>query len=180
MFKNGVSVHKQRLCQPFGDDQKNGLDQFKTLEPDTWVKVVKRVKGANFGNIYSNTELLGNIKSTKPLNMTWESYTIFILEIIGMYNTSLQEHLILKIKKLVEKNKLNWINDSPHNLEILFWKRISRTLEKNDIFFKRIELSTIPKQIEKTNFIQKKYDLFFSNDNSLKNKEIDSVNKGID
>lgn len=43
MYKNGLSIHEQRLCQPYGDDQKNGLDQFKALEYDTWSKVVNRV-----------------------------------------------------------------------------------------------------------------------------------------
>ena len=27
MYKNGLSIYEQRLCQPYGDDQKNGLDQ---------------------------------------------------------------------------------------------------------------------------------------------------------
>lgn len=43
MYKNGVSIYEQRLCQPYGDDQRNGLDQFKALEYDTWSKVLNRV-----------------------------------------------------------------------------------------------------------------------------------------
>lgn len=43
MYKNGLSIYEQRLCQPYGDDQKNGLDQFKALEYDTWGKVLNRV-----------------------------------------------------------------------------------------------------------------------------------------
>lgn len=43
MYKNGLSIHEQRLCQPYGDDQRNGIDQFKALEYDTWEKVVNRV-----------------------------------------------------------------------------------------------------------------------------------------
>lgn len=31
-----------------GDDQRNGLDQFKALEYDTWAKVLNRVNGVNF------------------------------------------------------------------------------------------------------------------------------------
>lgn len=48
MYKNGLSIHEQRLCQPYGDDQKNGLDQFKALEYDTWSKVVSRVNRCEF------------------------------------------------------------------------------------------------------------------------------------
>lgn len=43
MYKNGLSIYEQRLCQPYGDDQKNGLNQFKALEYDTWSKVLNRV-----------------------------------------------------------------------------------------------------------------------------------------
>lgn len=43
MYKNGVSIYEQRLCQPYGDDQRNGLDQFKALEYETWGKVLNRV-----------------------------------------------------------------------------------------------------------------------------------------
>lgn len=43
MYKNGVSIYEQRLCQPYGDDQRNGLNQFKALEYDTWSKVLNRV-----------------------------------------------------------------------------------------------------------------------------------------
>ena len=64
MYKNGVSIHEQRLCQPYGDDQRKGLDQFKALEYETWEKVLNRVHGVNFGNIYCRTSLLGNIKTT--------------------------------------------------------------------------------------------------------------------
>ncbi len=43
MYKNGLSIFEQRLCQPYGDDQKNGLNQFKALEYETWGKVLNRV-----------------------------------------------------------------------------------------------------------------------------------------
>lgn len=48
MYKNGVSIYEQRLCQPYGDDQRNGLDQFKALEYDTWGKVINRVNRSKF------------------------------------------------------------------------------------------------------------------------------------
>lgn len=48
MYKNGLSVYEQRLCQPYGDDQRNGLNQFKALEYDTWSKVINRVNRSEF------------------------------------------------------------------------------------------------------------------------------------
>ena len=71
MYKNGVSIYEQRLCQPYGDDQKNGLNQYKALEYETWTKILNRVNGVNFGNIYCKTTALGNIKSCKPEFMSW-------------------------------------------------------------------------------------------------------------
>ncbi len=48
MYKNGLSVYEQRLCQPYGDDQRNGLNQFKALEYDTWSKIINRVNRSEF------------------------------------------------------------------------------------------------------------------------------------
>ncbi len=48
MYKNGLSIYEQRLCQPYGDDQRNGLNQFKALEYDTWSKVLNRVNRSQF------------------------------------------------------------------------------------------------------------------------------------
>ena len=56
MQKAGVSLFQQRLCQPFGDDQKKGLWLYQILEPHTWQKLVERVEGCNFGARYSKTQ----------------------------------------------------------------------------------------------------------------------------
>ena len=98
MYKNGLSIHEQRLCQPYGDDQRNGLDQFRSLEADTWEKVLSRVNGVNFGNIYARTSLLGNLTSEKPEHLTWEQYAVYLLESIGMYAPELEDHYYRKIK----------------------------------------------------------------------------------
>jgi predicted phosphoadenosine phosphosulfate sulfurtransferase len=76
MYKNGLGIHQQRLCQPFGDDQKNGLDQYKSIESENWEKLLKRVAGVNFGNIYCRTSALGNIKSEKPKQLTWQEWRL--------------------------------------------------------------------------------------------------------
>ncbi|MFR9236142.1 MAG: DUF3440 domain-containing protein [Eisenbergiella massiliensis] len=101
MYKNGVPLSEQRLCQPYGDDQRKGLDQFRSLEPETWEKVLYRVEGVNFGNIYCRTSLLGNIKSEKPDGMTWEQYAVFLLESLGLYAPEVRDHYYRKIKKFL-------------------------------------------------------------------------------
>ena len=99
LYKDGLSIHQQRLCQPYGDDQRNGLNQFKKIEPQTWEKVLNRVNGVNFGNIYCRTTALGNLKTSKPDFMTWQEYTVFLLESIGLYNKDLMIHYYQKIRK---------------------------------------------------------------------------------
>lgn len=79
MYQAGIPLSKQRICEPFGDEQKAGLNMFKVLEPDTWFRVAGRVSGANFGNIYTNTKALGMKNFTLPQGHTWKSYTKFLL-----------------------------------------------------------------------------------------------------
>lgn len=152
MYKNGLSIYEQRLCQPYGDDQRNGLDQFKALEYDTWSKVLNRVNGVNFGNIYCKTTALGNIKSCKPELMTWQEYTVFLLESIGIYNRDLMLHYYRKIKKFMiwYKNKYGVkLEDIPDTAEkklenqkkAISWRRIARAIEKNDFYLRRLSFS---------------------------------------
>ena len=54
MNKAGLTIHQQRICQPYGDDQRRGLWLFHLIEPETWAKIVARVSGAKLGGfIYS-------------------------------------------------------------------------------------------------------------------------------
>ncbi|MEM7047813.1 MAG: DUF3440 domain-containing protein [Pseudomonadota bacterium] len=75
----GVSLARQRICQPYGDDQKIGLNLFRVIEPMTWNKVVNRVSGANFGNIYCGTKITGFQKVDLPEGHSWRSYTKYLL-----------------------------------------------------------------------------------------------------
>lgn len=168
MYKNGLSIHEQRLCQPYGDDQRNGLDQFKVLEPETWEKVLHRVNGVNFGNIYARTSLLGNLKTEKPDGMTWEQYTVFLLESIRLYAPELEEHYYGKIKTFLrwwEKNRGVTVDKVPDfgtskqeaNTEIPSWRRIARAIEKNDFWMKRLSFSATKHDVEKLNQLKLKY-----------------------
>lgn len=152
MYKNGLSIYEQRLCQPYGDDQRNGLNQFRALEYETWGKVLNRVNGVNFGNIYCKTTALGNIKSCKPENMTWQEYTVFLLESIGIYNRDLMMHYYRKIKKFMiwYKNKFEIEpKDIPDTAELKLenqkkvasWRRVARAIEKNDFYLRRLSFA---------------------------------------
>jgi predicted phosphoadenosine phosphosulfate sulfurtransferase len=178
MYKNGVSIHEQRLCQPYGDDQRNGLDQFRALEPETWEKVLNRVHGVNFGNIYCRTSLLGNIKSEKPQDMTWEQYAVFLLESLGLYAPELRDHYYNKIKTFLEWHKENEgvikVPDvADKKLEsakkAASWRRIARAIEKNDFWMSRLSFGQTKSDVEKMFELKKKYkNLIYGKDTNSK------------
>ncbi|MBC1921402.1 DUF3440 domain-containing protein [Listeria grayi] len=145
MYKNGIPFKHMRICQPYGLQQRIGLKQFAALEPHLWEKIVNRVSGANFGSLYSKTHLLGYAKTKKPLHMTWQQYTVFLLESYGFYSEKLRDHYHRKFKILMnyykkkydmdvcdmvdEAKQREWKKDERlwHN-----WKSLARVLEKND------------------------------------------------
>lgn len=167
MYKNGLSIHEQRLCQPYGDDQRKGLDQFRTLEPETWEKVLNRVEGVNFGNIYCRTSLLGNIKSEKPDGMTWEQYAIFLLESIGMYAPEVRDHYYNKIKTFMQWYEKEGISpdqipdEADRKLEsakkAASWRRIARAIEKNDFWMSRLSFGETKRDVQRLFELKKKY-----------------------
>jgi predicted phosphoadenosine phosphosulfate sulfurtransferase len=67
-----------RVDEPFGNEAKAGLNMFRIIEPQTWAKVVNRVSGANFGNIYGGSKIM-NANFKLPKNHTWKSFTKFLL-----------------------------------------------------------------------------------------------------
>lgn len=198
MYKNGLSIHEQRLCQPYGDDQRNGIDQFKALEYETWEKVLNRVHGVNFGNIYARTSLLGNIKSEKPESMTWEQYAVFLLESLRLYAPELEDHYHKKIRTFLDWHKEN------ENIEIVpdiadkklesakkaaSWRRIARAIEKNDFWMSRLSFGQTKSDVERMFELKKKYkNLIYGEDTDSKplkriakelNEDDNSNNKSI-
>lgn len=150
LYKNGLSIHQQRICQPYGMDQRVSLNQWAVLEPETWHKIVNRVSGANFGNIYCKTSLLGHNNTEKPDHLSWQEYAVFLLESLGLYSPELMKHYIRKIQIYFEyyktkfnvdiheipddisKKDLNYYKEKYNENGWISWKRIARCIEKND------------------------------------------------
>lgn len=152
----GVSIHKQRLCQPYGDDQRQGLYLFKALEPETWAKIVNRVEGANFGNRYTETDktTLGNYKVNLPPGHTYESYAEFLLNTMPPY---LAEHYRTKIKKFIDWWNTEGVAVIPDAADpkmeamrkIPSWRRICKVLLKNDYWCKGLSFSQTKREMER-------------------------------
>ena len=160
----GVSIHKQRLCQPYGDDQRQGLYLFKILEPETWAKVVNRVEGANFGNRYveNNKTTLGNYKVNLPKGHNYESYARFLLDTMPPY---LREHYQKKIDKFWAYWKKEGFEKMPDKSDLKMeaskkapsWRRICKVLLKNDYWCKGLSFSATKKEMEKQLQMIEKY-----------------------
>lgn len=81
--------------------------------------------------------------------MSWQEYTVFLLESIGIYNRDLMLHYYKKIKKFMiwHKNKYNiGLKEIPDIAEkklenqkkVISWRRMARAIEKNDFYLRRL------------------------------------------
>ena len=144
MHKAGLSISQQRICQPYGDDQRRGLWLFHLIEPETWAKVVSRVNGANSGALYVNESgaINGYNDIKKPKNHTWKSFSILFLNSLP---NKTKEHFLNKIytfeKWWKERGYDNGIPDeAPKILEAKklapSWRRVCKSLLRNDFWCK--------------------------------------------
>ena len=143
MTRAGVKFSNQRLCQPFGDDQKKGLWLYQILEPLTWHKLLNRVSGVNSGALYCQET--GNINGArriyKPDDHTWQSYTNFLLKTLPK---KMQDNYKSRFRKFIacwKKRGYSSIPDeAPHDLEVKqwapSWRRMCRCILRNDFYCK--------------------------------------------
>lgn len=139
----GVKLSDQRLCQPYGDDQRKGLWLYHILEPEIWYKLILRVNGVNSGALYINET--GNIngynKITKPENHTWKSFCNLLLKTMPKKT---REHYVIRFKKFIS----SWIDrgyheipeEAPDELESKCWapswRRMCKVILRNDYWCK--------------------------------------------
>jgi predicted phosphoadenosine phosphosulfate sulfurtransferase len=143
MHMAGVKLSQQRLCQPFGDDQRRGLWLYHILEPETWFKLIARVNGANSGALY--VEETGNVtgynKITKPPGHTWKSFCNLLLQTMP---PKTRDHYILRFRKFIygwqRRGYTEIPEEAPPELEAKCWapswRRMCKTLLRNDYWCK--------------------------------------------
>lgn len=149
MQMSGLPISKQRLCQPYGDDQRQGLHLFHVLEPETWTKIVSRVSGANSGAEF--VQLRGSVsgiyKISKPDNHTWESFCELLLNTIP---ETLAEHYRNKIYLFLKWYKTKGYPDGiPDFLDEQIearrtapsWRRIAKMILRNDYWGKGLSFT---------------------------------------
>jgi predicted phosphoadenosine phosphosulfate sulfurtransferase len=141
----GVKLSQQRLCQPYGDDQRRGLWLYHILEPETWYKVVARVNGANSGSLYihENGNINGYNRITKPEGHTWESFCNLLLKTLP---TKTQNHYKVRFKKFIsgwrDRGYTKIPDESPIELEnkcwAPSWRRMCKVILRNDYWCKSL------------------------------------------
>ncbi len=84
--------------------------------------------------------------------MSWQQYTVFLLESIGIYNKDLMLHYYRKIKKFMiwHRNKYGVDIDKipdfadcklENQKKVISWRRIARAVEKNDFYLRRLSFA---------------------------------------
>lgn len=148
MNQAGVPLSQQRLCQPFGDDQRRGLWLYQILEPKTWYKLLERVNGANSGALYiqETGNITGYNKITKPEGHTWKSF--FMLVFATMPPVT-RDHYLPRFKTFVSGwKKRGYQNEIPDEAPYVLeadhwapsWRRMCKVLLRNDWWCKGLGL----------------------------------------
>lgn len=139
MQQAGVPLSQQRLCQPYGDDQRRGLWLYHVLEPQTWFKLIARVNGANTGALYveETGNIMGYNKISKPEGHTWKSFCNLLLMSLPKPT---RDHYIFRFRSFLK----GWYgrgykvipDEAPKILEDAHWapsyRRLCKVLLRND------------------------------------------------
>lgn len=160
----GVPLHDQRLCQPFGDDQRRGLWLYHILEPETWFRLVARVNGVNSGALYINEtgNMTGYDKITLPPGHTWQSFTNMLLRTLP---PKMRAHYVARFKKFIVGWHRRGYNEIPDEAPLPLeakqwapsWRRMAKVLLRNDYWCKGLG-QTQPKSPAWVRFKQMKKD----------------------
>lgn len=140
MHQAGMTIHQMRICEPFGDTQRQSLWLYQVVEPEMWSKLVYRVAGANTGALYGNERgnVLGNREISCPAMHTWKTYVLFLLRSMP---PKTGEHYKNKIAVYLKWWKTRgYPEDIPQEadkkLETLgkapSWRKIAKSILRND------------------------------------------------
>lgn len=149
MHKAGVPLSQQRLCQPYGDDQRKGLWLYHVLEPATWFRLIARVNGANTGALYVNDT--GNVsgvgKIHRPPGHNWKSFTHLLLRTLPKRT---RDHYVARFQTFIAGWRKRGYHagipdESPKVLEDAHWapsyRRLCKVLLRNDWWCKGLGLT---------------------------------------
>lgn len=130
--KVGVTLHAQRVCQPYGEEPLRGLWLYAECFPEMWHKMLYRVKGVATAWRYANTELYVTLKET-PAGMSWKQY---LEVVITNYNAedqiAIRKNLNTLIRLHYKKSVLPISDDTPDPISGVSWKFLCKVAIKGD------------------------------------------------
>ena len=148
MQQAGVPLSQQRLCQPYGDDQRKGLWLYHILEPETWFKLIARVNGANSGALYMKEtgNMTGYNKIALPAGHDWKSFCHLLLMSLP---APTRKHYIDRFQSWIKgwrgRGYSQIPNEAPKILEDQHWapsyRRLCKVLLRNDWWCKGLGLT---------------------------------------
>lgn len=95
----GLKVSQMRVASPFNDYSKDSLNLYRVIDPKIWVRLVGRVRGANFASIYGKTKAMGYRGITLPEGYIWKDYTMFLLDTLPV---KLRNNYVKKFNTSIE------------------------------------------------------------------------------
>ena len=150
--------HQQRICQPYGDDQRKGLHLFHVLEPETWERVVARVLGANAGALYcqESGNIMGYRKAELPEGHTWETYADLLLSSLPTHERDhFEDKIAVFLKWYMKRGYPDGIPDEADPKDeaarrVPSWRRIVKVILKNDRICKGLSFAQQGSRKEQT------------------------------
>lgn len=169
MYLHGASIHEQRICQPYGDDQRVSLDQFHAIEPETWFRILKRVQGVNHGALYANQRILGYRRGLGlPPGHTWKSYTKLLLKSLPPdIEAHYREKFLVWIRWWKNHRRdyghvgmlESGVRDSGTRKLIPSWERLALCILKNDYWCHSLTFGATKRIFERQQELKEKYKL---------------------
>lgn len=151
MHQGGMTIHKMRIDEPFGDTQRQSLWLYQVIEPETWARMVLRVAGANTGALYCGNggNILGNRKLSLPAGHTWKSFAELILHTMPPKTSQHYKNKIAVYLRWFHTRGYPFPQSIPdfadRNLEtygkVPSWRRICKSLLRNDYWCRGIGFS---------------------------------------
>ncbi|MEE0433937.1 MAG: DUF3440 domain-containing protein [Peptococcaceae bacterium] len=112
-YQAGLNIDQMRVASPFNDAAAATLSLYRTIDPNSWGKMVGRVNGVNFTSIYGGTTAMGWKTIKKPSHFTWKEYCYFLLDTL---DEKTRDHYLEKL-----------------NTSIKFWQEKGGVLEDDTI-----------------------------------------------
>lgn len=183
MYWAGYPLSSMRICQPYGEEQRDNIDLFARIEPETWNRIVERVYGANFAKIYKGKNVLKG-RIVPPDGVTWEAWGRLILKTMPGF---LREHYLRRINVFLRWWRKELYGDIDHVYTAQYaenesvdeegiyrvvihdehpedakklqpsWRRITKVLLKGDYLCKNLTFQANKKEYEKLEALKEKW-----------------------